>query len=468
MPNIDTDALLKLREVYQENQTGFLEEFFTFLKFPSISSDPAFSKDVLLCAEWLVSYIKSIGFSVELWEQKGHHPVIFAAWNGAGSDAPTLLIYNHYDVQPVDPLELWHSPPFEPVVREGVIYARGAQDNKGQCFYVLQALKILMAKNKTLPLNIKLCIEGEEECGSAGLMRLLPEKAQQLQADYLAVVDLGIKSATEPALTLGIRGVLTMEVEVTGSKMDLHSGSHGGIVYNPIHALVEILGQLRDPEGKIAIPGFYDGIEVHSAAEMEKLSMEFDAEQYENTFGAKATGGESALPPLERNWLRPTIEINGICGGYTGLGFKTVIPAKAFAKISCRLVPHQDPQEIGEKIARYLEQKAPPGVAVQVKLSKGHGPAVRTRSDSHLAQAFASAFEEVYAQKCHFIFEGASIPIAAALALASHSDPILLGVGLADDAIHAPNEHFSIDRLEKGCLMIARGIERLATLEKSE
>lgn len=462
MNDSDTPQLTALQKLYHTHREAALEEFKTFLKFSSISADPAFKDDVKNCSLWLQDYISDMGFKVEIWESEGHHPVIFASSPDALPSAPVLLIYNHYDVQPVDPLDLWITPPFQPTERDGAIYARGAQDNKGQCFYVLQALKILKEQHGSLPINIKLCIEGEEECGSAGLFKLLSQKEPELKADYVAIVDLGIKSATEPSLTLGIRGILTMEVEVSGPKIDLHSGSHGGLCYNPIHALVEILAKTRDDTGKITIPGFYENVENLSQSEKAKLSFAFDEDLYAATFGSPATGGERQLPPLERNWLRPALEINGISGGYTGNGFKTVIPAKASAKLSCRLVPNQVPKQIGTLIATYLKGLAPPGIDVSVTVSPGSGPAVRTPIDSVITNAFAESFREVYQKECVFIYEGASIPIAAALANTSKAEMILLGVGLTDDAIHSPNERFSIDRLEKGCMVIARGIELLA------
>ena len=450
----------QLAEIYQKTAAERLSEFFAFLKYESISSEPAYRPQLLACADWLKSYISDIGFHTELWQTPGY-PAIFAEWNGAGPDKPTLLIYNHYDVQPIDPLEDWLSPPFEPTVRDGNVYARGAQDNKGQCFYVLQALKILMQRDGHLPLNVKLIIEGEEECGSAGLAAILKEKKEQLKADFLAIVDLGIRKPTQPSLTLGIRGIVTMDVEVKASHTDLHSGMHGGLAFNPIHALVEVLAKLRDSSGKITVPGFYDDVVEISDEQIDALSLDFDGENYHTMFGIKATGGERSLQPLERNWLRPTLEINGIHGGYTAAGFKTVIPAKAIAKISCRLVPNQQPNKIGKLVAKFIEANAPEGVKIDVQVHPGGGPAVQTRPSSVGAKAFSEAFSEIYRTPCEFILEGASIPIVTALASASGSEVVLLGVGLPSDLIHAPNEHFGIDRLEKGCLVMARGIEIL-------
>lgn len=437
-----------------------LKDFFTFLKFQSISSEPDFKQEMIHCAHWVIDYLKKIRFQTELWETSGH-PVIFASNMEAGPDKPTLLIYNHYDVQPVDPLNEWTTPPFEPTIRDGQIYARGAQDNKGQCFYTLHALKSLLEKHHSFPINIKLCIEGEEECGSLGLSEMLKIKQKELKADYLAIVDLGIPAPDVPSVTLGIRGIVSMDLEVFGSKTDMHSGSNGGLLYNPIHALTELLAKLRDPSGKIAVPGFYDDILPLSDKERSQISWDFDPQKYQATFGVLPTGGESRLPPLERNWTRPTLEINGISGGYSGSGFKTVIPAKASAKISCRVVPNQDPQKIGALVASFLEKNAPAGIHVKATVHPGGGKAVRSNPNSKVVQAFAQAFSEIFNKPCRFIFEGASIPIVTELALASQSEVVLVGLGLPDDQIHAPNEHFGLDRLEKGSAIMMRVAELL-------
>lgn len=444
-----------------QHQSQWLADFYTFLKFPSISSEPHYQQNMLDCAQWLMDYLKQMHFEVESWPTTGH-PVIFASFTHAGPHQPTLLIYHHYDVQPTDPLDKWLSPPFEPTLRNGKIYARGAQDNKGQCFYVLQALKLLQDQLGSLPINIKLCIEGEEEIGSAGLAHVLAQKKQQLQADYLAIIDLGLRQAKIPALTLGIRGICTLEVEIEGSSTDLHSGSHGGIVYNPIHALVQLLAGLRDEKGHITIPGFYEKVRDTSPKELSEISFHFDSEDYQQQIGAHPTGGESDYSILERAWTRPTLEINGIHGGYTGQGFKTVIPAKASAKISCRLVPDQQPTEIGELITSYLKKHAPPGMQVSVQVNPGQGEAFRVSPDATIVRAFAQAFEEVFELPCEFILEGGSIPIVPELTKACGGETILLGLGLATDQVHAPNEHFGIERLKKGMLVIARALEILA------
>ncbi len=452
--------LISLKKKIDESREAWLEDFRTFLSFPSISADPKSKSSLLACADWLAAYLKKIHFNVELWQTAGH-PILYASYTQAGPDKPTLLIYNHYDVQPADPLDAWSNPPFEATIKGNEIYARGAQDNKGQCFYVIQALKLLMEQNGTLPINIKLCIEGEEEIGSHSLSSILKEKKNQLKADYAAIVDLGLRDAKIPAITLGTRGIITMDVSVKSANTDLHSGSHGGIIQNPIHLLVHLLDTLRNDKGAITIPGFYDEVVEMTPEERSFVSLQFDMADYQKTTGGYALGGEKDYTVLERAWMRPTLEINGISGGYAGEGFKTVIPAKAHAKISCRLVPNQDPKKIGELIANYLKEQAPEGVEVEVHLHAGKGKAVRISPTADVVKVFGKAFEAVFGVPCEFIYEGASIPIVPELREACGGEAILLGLGLVTDQIHAPNEHFGIDRLEKGMLIMAKAIDLL-------
>lgn len=451
-----------LQQVFETKKEQALRDYFKFLSFQSVSTDPSYKPQVLACADWLAEQIKKLDFQVEKWETEGY-PVIFASSMQAGPDQPTLLIYNHYDVQPVDPEGEWRTPPFQPTIRNGEVYARGAQDNKGQCFYVLLALQALLEKYKTFPINIKWCIEGEEECGSASLSHLLkdPKRRAQLKSDYLAIVDMGLPDKNTPAVTLGVRGIVTMEVRVQGSKGDLHSGTYGGVVYNPLHALVEILAQLRTPEGKVAVPGFYNDVEPLTPADKGRLALEFDAEEFERVFKALPLGGEKNYSPLERASVRPTLEINGIAGGYGGPGFKTVLPAKALAKVSCRLVPHQDPDKIGQLVKEHILKIAPPGVQVEVEIYPGVGKACRANPSSKVVEAFSKSYEELFQKPCKNIFSGGSIPVATALAEACGGELILLGFGLGDDQIHAPDEHFGIDRLQKGFAVIFRAIELL-------
>lgn len=456
-------SLLTLSKEFNKNKKEILEEFFTFLRFASVSSELSHKKDVVACAQWLEKTLKELGFQVELWESKGH-PVVFGSYLHAGPEKPTLLIYNHYDVQPVDPLDLWESPPFEPVVREHQIYARGAQDNKGQCFYVLQALKTYIKKEGKLPINVKICIEGEEEMGSRSFAELLPLKAQELRADYLAIVDLGLAKPHHPAITLGIRGIVCLEVQIQDASLDLHSGAHGGIVYNPIHALVELLAKIHDASGKVTVPEFYKDVEKLSSEEKAELSLHFDAQEYEKEFGTQALGGEQNYTPMERAWIRPTIEINGIAGGYAGPGFKTVIPSIASAKISCRLVPNQQPEKIAEIVEDFLKKNVPTGLKLRVNVLAGGGVAVRTSLQSKVVHAFAQAYEAVFKKPCEYILSGGSIPIVAELAKTSNAEVVLLGMGLPTDRIHSPNEHFGIDRLEKGYLVFSKALENLGKM----
>lgn len=456
-------SLSAIQDLIEKNRSNLIEDYYTFLRFPSVSSESQFKQQLLDCADWLVHYLQDIGFEVEIWQTSGH-PTIFAKHLKAGPDKPTLLIYNHYDVQPVDPLEEWDSPPFNPTLKGKEVYARGAQDNKGQCFYVLQALKLFLSHKGSLPLNIKLCIEGEEEMGSAGLSRILAEKKQELKADYLAIVDLGLHDIQVPALTLGIRGLVTMDLELQAAKIDMHSGSHGGIVLNPIQALVKLLASVHDDKGRVTIPGFYADVVDIPVEERSQISFQFDATDYQKMTGAYPVGGERYdYSALERATIRPTFEINGISGGYSGKGFKTVIPAKASAKISCRLVPNQDPHKMGELVANYLRANTPQGIQVNVKIHPGGGKAVRIDVSAKVVKAFAKAFEDVFNVPCEFILEGGSIPIVTELAEISGGEVIMMGLGLASDQVHAPNEHFGIDRIEKGILVMARAFELLGS-----
>lgn len=448
------------KKIFKDNEKRLLDEYFTFLRFPTISADPSKKKDLQQCANWLEKKLQGHGFTVEQWN-KNDIPIVFAENLQAGPSKPTLLIYNHYDVQPVDPIDLWKSDPFEPVKQGNQIFARGAQDNKGQCFYVLSAVCEYIKQMKNFPLNVKLIIEGEEESGSSALFHLLDEKKTKLKADYAMIVDLGMKSQDAPAITLGTRGLLSLEIDVSGTNKDLHSGMHGGLAFNPIHALVSLLASLRDETGKIQVPGFYDAVIMPKAHETQKMNFTFDESDYEKQFGVRPTGGEKNYTPLERVWLRPTVEINGIGGGYQGPGGKTVITAKAHAKLSCRLVPNQDPEQIGELVKKFLIQRAPKGVDVKVTVHEGKGKPVRTKTESPIIQALEKACENVWQKKCEYILEGASIPVVAALQEKIHADIAMYGLGLNTDNIHAPNECFGWDRIEKGFCTICLTLDGL-------
>jgi acetylornithine deacetylase/succinyl-diaminopimelate desuccinylase-like protein len=448
---MDTAECTALLEAVRDDPI-VLEDYFTLLRFPSISADKSFHQDLRACAQWLASRCEQIGLSTRLIETPGA-PVILAEWNHQPG-APTLLLYNHYDVQPTDPLSAWRTPPFEPIVQHGLVHARGAQDNKGQLAYTLAGLRHALQRGP-LPCNVKWVIEGEEEYGSRGLHAILPSLAVHIQADDCAIIDGGIESLDRPSVEIGARGIVCLDVFATGSNSDLHSGLLGGLAYNPLRALCELFGRIHDHQGRILIPGFYDDVVEWPAADLETLSRGLDAHALQVLFGVTPSGGETALPLHQRNWLRPTFEINGLSGGYTGPGFKTVIPAVATAKISCRLVANQNPQKIGALVRDYLMQHCPKGIQLQIETDHGGDPFLGDPSGP-LTKAARQAFQEVLGHPCSLACTGGSLPICGALARSAGAGILAFGLGLPSDAIHAPNEHFSIERLEKGAVLVQR------------
>lgn len=452
-------SISDLQNWYSQNKQQILRDFFTFLSFPSISTDPAYAVDCRKTAEWLRSYLAEIGLNATLWEGSGH-PCVFATHMHA-KNKPTLLIYHHYDVQPVDPLELWKTPPFSPNVKDNKVFARGASDNKGQCFYTLTALKAFFTLCRNADINLKIFIEGEEESGEKGTIDILSRHGKELQADYLLIIDAGVPNPHTPAITLGIRGMCAMEVSVRNSSTDLHSGVHGGIALNPNRILATALGKLWDSDGKVAIEGFYDDVAPILRDELSQLTLDFDEAKYKEQFGIHALSQEKGISPIEANWLRPTLEINGMYGGYTGTGFKTVIPAIAHAKISCRLVPNQDPMRVCRLLELFLRRHIPIGVDLSVEFDHG-APAFRTSMDSDVVKLVKGAFEDVFTSPSQFILCGASIPIVIELAKVTSAQIALIGMGMDTDDIHAPNENFGLDRLEKGFLTMGMILNRLA------
>ncbi|MBI3508166.1 MAG: dipeptidase [Chlamydiia bacterium] len=447
------------RAWFSKHKEQIRAEFFQFLRFASISADPAYKTQMRQCAEWLQRYLGTFSHT-EIIETPGH-PLVYAEECSAGPSKPTLLIYGHYDVQPIDPVELWHSPPFEPTEREGFIYARGAVDDKGQIFYAVLAALAMKQISGKLPINLKFCIEGEEESSSMGLSRVLPKLHKKVAADYLLIPDFGQYDAATPAITLGCRGLVGLEVTLTGSSADLHSGTYGGIAYNPNRALVELLAKLWDSEGRVRVDGFYDDVEEVDAATLKNFAASNSKEQYRKEFGIAAFGGEKGRTLQEASECRPTLELNGICGGYCGAGLKTVIPAHAKAKITCRLVPNQDPAKIGRQVEAFLQKQALAGMQVKVEIYPGGAFAFRSHLRSKLAQAVASASEEVCGKACVRQLSGGSIPIIPELVKASGAEAVGMGYGLLDDAIHSPNERFDMIRFEKGFLTVARTLELL-------
>lgn len=444
---------------YKDHQERILNDFFTFLRFPSISTNKKYEQDIRKTASWLSEYMKEIGLEVDIWETS-HFPVVFGSYLKAGPHRPTLLIYHHYDVQPTDPLDLWENDPFEPVIKKNRVYARGASDNKGQCFYSLTALKAYLELSDQIDLNIKIVIEGEEESSSKGIKGILKAKAQELKADYLIVVDAGLSHIESPAITLGMRGMLSLEIECKNSSVDLHSGVHGGIALNPNRALAAMIANIWQPSGRVAIPHFYDDVEPVKRWR-DSLDMTFDQDLYIKEFGVQAFTPEEGYSLRESNWLRPSLEINGMWGGYIEPGFKTVIPSKAHAKISCRLVPNQDPQKIAQNIVEYFKKNAPPGIEISAEIGEGYR-AFCCFPDSLIAKTAVLAYEEIFKKPCKYTACGATVPIVPELAAVSTAETIMMGVALETDNIHAPNEHFSMECFKLGFLVMTNLLTRLS------
>lgn len=453
-------SLKQLKSWFQAHSQEIKEDYFTFLRFKSISTDPAYRKDVLECAKWLSDYIaKHSNMKTEIIETKGY-PIVFAQDMRAGKEASTLLAYGHYDVQPVDPIKLWKSDPFEPTERDGKIFARGAIDDKGQIFYAIAAVRAWKELGKELPINLKFCIEGEEECASIGLSDALPKLKAKLEADALLVIDFSQFDETTPAVSFGARGLVALEITLTGSKTDLHSGAHGGIAYNPNRAMAELLSRVWDENGRVRIKGFYDDVSILSETEMRPFAFGYEEKSYRKEFGIDAIGGEKGLTLAEKNGLRPTFEINGMSGGYTGNGFKTVIPAQAIAKISCRLVPNQDPKKIASAVIAFLKENVEPGMKIEIE-NLGGEEAFRAFPESKIAKAVMVASTEAMGKECKKILSGGSVPIMASMVKVLNVDAIGMGQGLQTDEVHAPNEHFDFQRFEYGFLTFARTLELL-------
>lgn len=451
-------SLKELKSWFEKNRERIKEDLFSFLRFASISTDPAYKKDLEGCAKWLAAYAKEKGLHAELLPTSTV-PIVYIEGKSEKKGAKTLLAYGHYDVQPVDPIALWESDPFEPVEKGGKIFARGACDDKGQIFYALTAALAWVDLGKPFPIGLKFCIEGEEECHSKGLTESLPHLREKLKTDALLIVDFD-QLEGEPSLTLGARGVAALEVVLTGSNTDLHSGILGGIAYNPNRALAELLSQLYDGEGKIQIPGFYDEVDRE---DHQLYAYPYDATYFQDAFNIRAFGGQRGKSLQEANWFQPTLDINGMFGGYTGSGVKTVIPARATAKLSMRLVPSQKPEKILRALEKFLKERAPKGMEVDVILQGGEA-AWRGSPNSDLALAVSKAASEATGKKCKNILSGASIPVVTHLKEALGSSVAGMGYALASDKIHAPNEHFDMERFEMGFLTFGRTIAMLGQM----
>lgn len=445
---------------FKKNYDSIINDYFSFLEFQTISCQPSHSKDMIDCAQWLKSFLEEMSFKTEIWETSGHSAV-FAQNLSAGVDKPTILIYNHYDVQPVEPLDEWNTPPFSPTMVGNKVYCRGAQDDKGQCMYVLYGLKALMEKDGGLPINVKIILDGEEECGSAGLLGILDEKKEDLKCDTLAIVDVGIQQKDVPSITLGVRGIVGFDVEVEVPNRDLHSGAFGGMVKNPIQVMADTFATLHDKSGKVAIPGFYDTVKPLTKEEHDLIDFSFDEKEFEETYGCPAHGGEKAYSPMERKMIRPTLEFNGIQAGGVGEKGKTIIPSVSKARITCRLVPDQEPKKIGNLVSEYLMQQAPKDVKYTVNVRKGIAWPTRTDPRCRSVQVFAQAYSEVFEKPCQYTFAGGSIALARYLTDACGGELVLMGLGLPEDNMHAPNESFDMERFEEGMQIIARTLSLL-------
>ena len=444
---------------FEKNKEAISREYSRLLSFQTISADPSKKEEMTRCAHYLQEQLTSCGCHVELWGNNSA-PVIFGTIPATCKNAPTVLLYNHYDVQPVDPVEEWNTDPFSAFFENDTIYARGAQDNKGQLMFVLTALKAMNELGQR-PCNLIFLIEGEEENGSSCLTQLLQQKQNDLKADYAMIIDSGMRHKNVPAVALGIRGLVALTVTVHGTKGDLHSGVEGGLAHNPLHALVFMLSSLRDVSGAITVPDFYKEVKLPPSEELSVLSMHFDEQEWIEFHGQKPTGGEKAFSPLERNWLRPTLEINGIHGGYEGEGTKTVIPRKAIAKITCRLVPDQDPLTIAKRIAAYLLKLSPSGVTTEVQIHEGMGKAYRSSHLGKGVQALKKAMADVFNTPVEQILDGATIPIIPLLKQACGGEILTWGTGLPTDHIHAPNERFDFRRMNLGFLTLCKTLEIL-------
>ena len=431
-----------IHQYIQSNQDRFLSELFDLLRIPSVSADSRHKGDVRKCAEMVKARLLEAGVDkAEICETAGH-PIVYGE-KLVNASAPTVLVYGHYDVQPPDPLNLWHTPPFEPTVRDGKIYARGSCDDKGQFYMHVKAFEILK-KHDLLSCNIKFMIEGEEEVGSDNLGIFVKANKEKLKADVILISDTSLISIDQPSITVGLRGLSYMEVEVEGPNRDLHSGVYGGAVANPINVLSKMIASLHDESGKITIPGFYDKVAELSKADREALNKApFNVEEYKKEIGIEDIVGEKGYTTIERTGIRPTLDCNGIWGGYTGEGAKTVLPSKASAKISMRLVPNQHPDEITELFTKHFKTIAPKTVRVKVTAHHG-GEAAVTPTDSKAFRAASKAFEEVWGKAPIPTRDGGSIPIVALFKKELGLDTVLMGFGLDTDALHSPNEHYGI------------------------
>lgn len=428
----------------------FKMQLFDLLRIPSVSTSVDHAGEVQRAAQWLADDLERIGLhSVEIIPTPGH-PIVYGEWMGAGLDAKTILIYGHYDVQPALKSDGWINEPFEPEERAGHIYGRGSSDDKGQIFTHIKAVESILANGNRVPVNIKFLIEGEEEIGSTHLAGFVAANRDKLKADVCVISDSGMPTPNQPSIIYALRGLVTMDVEVVGPTTDLHSGTYGGSVHNPVQALAEIIAQLHKPDGSVAVPGFYDDVlplSEEERAELQKTAM--SESMWRQTTGAPKQWGEPEFASHERTGARPTLEINGMAGGYYEPGFKTVLPSKAWAKISCRLVANQDPEVISRLVQNYIMNISPATIRTTVQVGEGT-PAAFVDIRTPEMQAAIQAYEQGWGQKPVFMREGGSIPVVSDFQKELNAPVILMGFGLNDDGAHGPNEHFMVEMFRKG------------------
>ncbi len=445
---------------FQENQAAFLEGLKTFLRIPSISTLTEHKPDIRRAAEFALNELRAAGLTGELIEGEGN-PLVYAEWLGAPGK-PTLLMYGHYDVQPPDPLDEWKSPPFEPEVRGDDIFARGSSDDKGQTYILMKAVEGLLKTRGKLPVNVKFLIEGEEETGGEHIEGYVAQKPARLKADAAIICDTEMFAPELPTICVGLRGIVYAELHVEGANHDLHSGVYGGAAPNPLQAMAEIISALKDRDGHIRIAGFYDRVVPPSAKEREAWArLPFNEKEYtEKEMGARELVGEPGIDLFERLWARPTFEVHGIRGGFTGEGAKTVIPARAVAKISTRLVADQDPKEAAEQLKKAIAEACPKGVTAELKLVHGAPPSL-VNPDNPFIHAAAQAMSEVFGKPTVYIRSGGSIPIVAAFEQNLGIPSVMMGFGLPDDNLHAPNEKLHLPNFYRGIEAVARYLDLL-------
>jgi acetylornithine deacetylase/succinyl-diaminopimelate desuccinylase-like protein len=458
MTDNSKDVLVRV-EAEKEAYLGELEDY---LRIPSISTDPDYAGDVRRASEFVLEKLRAAGLTAERIETEGH-PLVYGEWLGAPGK-PTVLFYGHYDVQPVDPVELWRHPPFEPTVEGDKLVARGATDDKGQSYSHVKAVAATLAERGKLPVNVKFLIEGEEEAGGHAIDKYVREDGgRRLSCDCVMISDSSLFGPGQPALIYGLKGLTYMELKVTGPNRDLHSGTFGGAVANPLNALCEIVARLRDPRsGKVLIPGFYDDVRPLADWERQEFAkLPFDEEAYRADLGVPELVGEAGYSTRERAWARPTLDVNGIFGGYQARGAKTVLPSWGGAKVSMRLVPDQRPEKVARLFTEFVHQVAPPGVVVEVSYLHGAEP-VLVEAQGPLVEAAMEAMADVWGARPVRIREGGSIPIVSAFSQVLGKPVLLLGFGLADDGLHSPNEKFNISHYYNGIRSVVRLLDRVA------